>query len=105
MGWQQILQALTKKVFTVVANCMRKYKTEAKNQLATIKESSPEAIYEDMGKKFRQYQWFVLDLPSSGLVANTKVDIIHSSKQKNLLLALLTLAFQINLDNIYFLPL
>ena len=80
MEWQNIFQTLTKKVYTAVVTCLRKYKTEAAKKLTTIKEDGHAKIYTEMSKRFRQFEWFVLDLPSSGLVSNTKVDLIHKSK-------------------------
>ena len=79
MEWQKIFQTLTKKVYTAVVKCLRNYRTEAATQLTTIKEDGHETIHGEMSKSFRQFEWFVLDLPSSGLVSNTKVDL-NSSK-------------------------
>ena len=80
MEWQKIFQTLTKKVYTAVVACLRTYRTEAATQLKTIKDDGHAKIYAEMSKRFRQFEWFVLDLPSSGLVSNTKVDLIHKSK-------------------------
>ena len=80
MEWQKIFQTLTEKVYTSVVDCLRTYRTEAATQLKTIKDDGHAKIHADMRKKFRQFEWFVLDLPSSGLVSNTKVDLIHKSK-------------------------
>ena len=78
MEWQKIFQTLTKKVYTAVVRCLRNYKTEAATQLTTIKEDGHAKIYTEMSKRFRQFEWFVLDLPTSGLVSNTKVDLKSS---------------------------
>ena len=78
MEWEKIFPTLTKKVYTAVVKCLRNYRTEAATQLTTIKEDGHAKIYTEMSKRFRQFEWFVLDLPSSGLVSNTKVDLIHT---------------------------